>query len=97
MIVALDTLTVAPDVIEVVPMMISVPDVPTLKSAMNVPPDVVSRAHTAVPVAAAVAFAIEFNVSTPPDEAGANVALQVSCASNVLPLSAPPVAGRVPE
>jgi len=54
----------------------------------------VSRAHVAVPVVDAVALLIELRVSTPPDAAGAKVALHVSAASAVV--AVPPVAGRVP-
>jgi hypothetical protein len=88
-------LTVAPDTIDVVAMMTSAPEVPTFMSATNVPPDVVRRAHAAVPVATAVPDVIAFAVTTPDDAAGANVALHVNVTNSVV--TVPPVAGRVPE
>jgi hypothetical protein len=69
-------------------------DVPTSISATNVPPDVVSRAHVAVPVAAAVPAVVVLNVSVPLLDAGASVAPHVTVASNVV--AVPPVAGREP-
>lgn len=60
----------------------SAPDVPTEKSTMRVPADVVSVPHVAVPVASADAsLEIAFAVSTPPDAAGAKVAEHASSAS----------------
>jgi len=77
--------------------MMSAADVPTEQSStMVVPSDLKIRAHVAVPVELAEASdAIAFNVSTPAEAAGANVALQTSSANTVV--IAPPVAGRVPE
>ncbi len=89
------TLTGPPDTSDPVFKFRSEPEVPTLKSAMKVPPEVTRRAHVAVPVAFAdESCVIALSVSTPPEAAGANVALQVSSASRVV--AVPPVAGRVP-
>jgi len=75
----------------------SAPEVPTVPSKTWVePPDCTIRNHVAVPVAFAdESDVIAFNVNTPPDAAGANVALQVSSARRVV--AVPPVAGCVPS
>jgi hypothetical protein len=89
------TLTAAPVTIEVVFKFKSEPDVPTLPSHTKVPPEVTSLNHVAVSVAFAdESWVIALSVKTPPDAAGANVALQVSSANSVV--AAPPVAGREP-
>ena len=82
---------------ETVLRMMSAAEVPTEQSStIVVPSDLKIRAHDAVPVALAEASdAIAFNVNTPAEAAGANVALQTNSANTVV--IAPPVAGRVPE
>jgi hypothetical protein len=89
------TATGEPEMNAVVLMFRSEPEVPTFISATNVPPDEVRRAQVVVPVADAFAVVIEFNVRTPPDDPGANVALQVRVARRFVTL--PPVAGRDPS
>ena len=72
------------------------PLVPTLPSSTKVFPEVTIRNQVAVPVAfAEESWVIELRVSTPPEAAGANVALHVSSASRVV--GVPPVAGRDPS
>ena len=83
-----------PDTIETVFRLISDADVDTSQSMTNVPPDVVYRAHVAVPVAIAFDVVIALNVSTPADDAGAAVAESAKWASFVV--AVPPDAGRVP-
>ena len=62
-------------------------DVPTVKpdNTTVVPSDLYSVALVTVPVATAVPAVIAFSVSTPPEAAGANVALQVQVTTNVAP------------
>lgn len=83
--VKLETATVAPEVIATLFKFKSAPEVPTEKSTLRVPPDVVSVPKVAVPVLPAVAEVIAEAVKTPPDDAGANVAVQAKDASKVLP------------
>jgi hypothetical protein len=74
----------------------SLPDVPTLPSMTNVPPEVTIRNHVAVPEALALAsVVIALNVKTPEEDAAAAVALRGSSARRVV--AVPPDAGRVPS
>ena len=62
-------------------------DVPTVKpdNTTVVPSDLYSVALVTVPVATAVPAVMAFNVNTPAEAAGANVALQVQVTTNVAP------------
>jgi hypothetical protein len=81
-IVKLDTATLPPTVIDTEFKFKSAPEVPTEKSTMRVPAEVVSVPHVAVPVASAEAsVVIAFAVKTPPEAAGAKVADKASSAS----------------
>ena len=90
------TATGPPETSEVVLRFRSEPLVPTSPSSTKVvPSDLTMRNHVAVPVAfAELSCVMAFNVYTPPDAAGANVALHVNSANNVV--AVPAVAGRVP-
>jgi hypothetical protein len=88
--------TVPPLTIDVVFNVTSWPLVPTPMSITYVPPDVVMRAHVAVPVAFAdESDVIVLAVSTPANAAGANVADNANSANNVV--AVPPLAGLVPS
>jgi hypothetical protein len=73
----------------------SVAAVPALPSITNVPPDVVTRNHVAVPAANPVVFAGSVGDNTPAADAGANGVPSVNSASFVV--AAPPVAGLAPS
>jgi hypothetical protein len=91
--VAAEMATTAPLTIDVVFRLMSELIVPTSKSMTNVPPDVASRAHVAVPVAIALVDVIE-RVSAPAEAAPANVEPQENTARAVV--VDPSVAGRGP-
>ena len=79
----------------VLPMLMSLPEVPTSKSATNVVPSERNRrAHVVVPLATGNTAAGSLRVSTPAD-AVPNVPENVTVASNVCDVIAAPVAGRV--
>jgi hypothetical protein len=90
--------TVAPLEIDVVLRFKSWPDVPTVPCTTAAFAEVSRRKNVAVPVAAAVALLIAFAVSTPPDGAGANVALH-ALSDNIVLLdkAAFALAGGVPS
>lgn len=91
--------TVPPTTIDVVPMLIAAPDVPTVASQSAVVPSLLKmRANVAVPLAAAVPDVMALAVSTPA-EGDPNAGFpNVSVASSVLPESAVfAFAGCVPE
>jgi len=92
--VALEMATGPPLTIDTVFRLISDADVATSQSMTNVPPDVVYRAHDAVPVANAFDVVIALNVSNPDADAGAAVAESAKWASFVV--AVPPDAGRTP-
>jgi hypothetical protein len=79
---------VNPEVMEVVPKLISAPDVPQDKSTMRVPPEVTRLPQVAVPLATALALVIVFSVRTPLPALGAIVELSGRVTSRVLPESA---------
>ena len=79
--------TLSPVVIDTEVKFIFEADVPTVKpdNTIVVPSDLYSVALVTVPVATAVPAVMAFNVSTPAEAAGANVALQVQVTTNVAP------------
>lgn len=76
----------------------SVPDSPMVPSIFRVAPDVRNEKNVQVLVATALAPVMLLMVSTPPEEAGAKVALQASVTNRVLPERAVSgLAGCVPS
>jgi hypothetical protein len=76
-----ETDTAWPDTMDVLSIVRSQPDVPIVPSILRVAPEVRNENQEAVDVKTALAPVTEFNVSTPPEAAGANVALQGSVTS----------------
>jgi hypothetical protein len=87
--VKLEQLTEAPDVIDVLFNIRSVPDVPQVPVPTMVPPEVAMQKLAAVPVATAVPAVIAAAVITPELELPKAVALKVRV-TNSVPVIAPP-------